>query len=184
MRLPGKGNNKDVIYCMNCGKEIKSYYTYCIFCGKSTEDNPKCKVEEKESALFQKKADDLVLAIEAASDEINDDEIRNKANALAEKFSSMIPAIKGRSINKELSSAEKSLLNRYMPMLVELIDKYTVLEDNADDASLKELNEQLTSGIDNFCNALDSINKQINENEIMDISCDLEVLETILKKHQ
>lgn len=46
-------NNKGKIFCMKCGKEIQPFYMYCIFCGASTSDNPKCnpKKRKKEESI-------------------------------------------------------------------------------------------------------------------------------------
>ena len=184
MKIKLFGNkNQNKIYCTSCGREIEPFYYYCIHCGASTEDNPKCNSSRKDLEKMILGAKDNADRIREYTGKISNKEIAEGLGEFTDKLEQVLNDVHEKDEAQQIPYSLQSLLNLHLPRFRKVIEHYIRLQDNEIvKDGLEEIDRQLIVNTNNYCEALDSVIEQRYENDLTDVSIDLKVLDDVFPK--
>ena len=182
MKLFKQKRGPGIVYCIHCGRRILPEYHYCIFCGKSTESNPKCNADRKEQdAMLDVFRGELDTIAETAP-KANDAQIEEAFHQIHGK---LLEVYKNLEDDRKLMKRKsvRSLIEIYLPGIIQVLEKYISLQD-ADSVAeeLAETRGSFRSVLDSLDISLDQLLEELHGEDIMDMEVNLEVLDHFLKR--
>lgn len=161
---------KEKEYCPNCGSEIKKKTKYCMMCGFNFEED---LLTEQDKAIKKGKGDliDTVFI---------DNSVNQELIEQASEYNSLLTGLLKRiETNPEILENRdvKAVLNLYAPKIKQVADNYrAVVLQNITDEKRAQLEKDLCSVFEKENNALIELNNKLNEEDIMDISADIDAI--------
>jgi 5-bromo-4-chloroindolyl phosphate hydrolysis protein len=133
-------------------------------------------IDPAELDRFRSEGAEALRRIRRANEDLHEPEISEKLTKLESITKKIINYVE--SHPNKLSQTGK-FISYYLPTTLKLTDKYRQY-DKLEGKSIKEAQEDIKTALDTITHAFHTLFEQLTEEDILDVSTDIKVLETIL----
>ena len=149
--------------------------TYRLMRTDYSEPQP---AEKKEETISR--SDRILRQIRADNDLIADEEVSSKIDRIEDRTRKIFAIVDERPEKEEQLY---TFLNYYLPTTLKALENYARLESQGiETASIKEAKEKINSMLDELAQGYEKQLDRLFENDVVDISADIEVMRQMLKQ--
>ena len=166
----------------------KIYEQYCLAQQsrllREQEEREKQRIEndpvQKELAQILDEGNGYVKKIRRLNDEIVGEDISKQLDDIEEIVASIFEIVKRKP---EKISELRKLMQYYLPMTIKVVSSYRDFEnERLSSEKLEESKQEIKESLDKVKDAFDALREKLFQEDVLDVSTDLDVLETMMSQ--
>ena len=144
------------------------------------EPEPETQPQEVSNEQAESVADSTLKHIRQINDDIDNPELSRKIDRIEELTAKIFRLLEARP---EKAGELKSFMNYYLPQTLKILENYAKLEEqDVDGENIRETKQKIEGMMDKIVDGYEAQLDKLFEDDALDISADLKVMESMLEK--